>query len=236
MPLRIYSCVTYCSTFGGVRTQAHWSALHFAKAIKGTPLAGYAVLPLPIGDRVRVDRRTAHAAPQWFAQLAVHALPFRDFLPIGVVPVPDSECDLACARPPRTIPLADALTSELGADVATVDVLRWARPMAPAHSADGSRDPQVLYGRLRRRDRLCPLAGQRFVLVDDVVATGAHLRAAAAFLSDCGATVAGAICAAYATDSLTPGQDPLAPSRLVAMDFEPDPDWLLPERIDGVEL
>ena len=236
MPLRVYCCVAYAATFGGVRTQDEWAALHFVKAIKGTPLAGYTTLRLPGGDTARIDRHTAESAALWFAQFAVAAVPWGDVLPCGFVPIPDAECDLASTRPPRTFQLSDALASELGADVATVDVLRWARPMAKAHAADGSRDPQVLYGRLRRMDRSWPLTGQRLVLVDDVVASGAHLRAAAAFLADCGATVACAICAARASETVTPGEKPLVPSTHVLANFDPDPDWLLPETFDGVEL
>ena len=108
--------------------------------------------------------------------------------------------------------------------------------MAKAHAADGTRDPQVLYGRLRLRDRAWPIAGQRLVLVDDVIATGGHLRAAAAFLNDCGAIVTHAICAACASDTLSKAGDALAPSFRELLDFHSDPDWLLPEVYDGVEL
>jgi len=242
MPLIVYCCVTYCPSAFGPKTQDHWTALHFVNAVKGTPLAGYAYLPLRpgglarAGDAVRIDRSSANAAPLWFARLAVHALPWRDFLPVGLVPLPDAACDLAASRPPHTLALADALTSELGADVATVDALRWARPMPKAHSADGSRDSQVLYGRLRVRGARRTLDGRRVVLVDDVVVTGAHLRAAAAFLTDCGAHVACAICAVRATDEVVRQGDALTPSSLVLPDFQSDPDWLLPGIYDGLEL
>ena len=170
MPLTVYSCVSYVPNFDGTRTQEHWTALHFVKAIKGTPLAGYATLSTPVGETIRIDRTTAGAAPEWFGQLVTGAVPWRDLLPCAFVPIPDAACDIAAGRPLRTFVLAETLVSALGGDVAVCDALRWSRPMSPAHVADGSRDPQTLYGRLRLKDRRWPLAGQRLVLVDDVVA------------------------------------------------------------------
>jgi hypothetical protein len=235
MPLLVYSCVSYVPAFSPVRTPDEWAALHFVNAIKGTPLAGYALLPLPCGDTVRIDRGRSESAASWFAQLAVSAVPWRDLLPIGLVPIPDAEC-VTAKRPPHMNRLAVALASELGPDAAASDLLRWVRPMDRAHAADGTRDPQVLYGRLRLRDRTWSIAGQRLVLVDDVMASGAHLRAAAAFLRDCGATIVCAACAARACHTLPPTGSFPSPSVQVLSDFYADPDWLLPEVYDGVEL
>ena len=227
--------MTYRPAFGG-RTQEHWTALHFVNAIKRTPLAGYAQLRLPSGDEVRIDRRTADAAPTWFARLAANALSCGDFVPCGLVPIPDSACDLTCPDSSRAVALAEALAAQIGPDAVPIDLLRWVRPMAKAHDAEGTRDPQVLYGRLRLGDRMWPIARQRLVLVDDVVATGGHIRAAAAFLNDCGAVVTHAICAARANDALSAAESPLGASVLVLPDFQSDPDWLLPEIYDTIEL
>jgi hypothetical protein len=101
---------------------------------------------------------------------------------------------------------------------------------------EDSRDPQVLYGRVRLRDRWHPVRDQRVVLVDDVIASGAHVRATAAFLRDCGATVLCAICAARARHSDVPDSSSLSPSTHLLPDFCSDPDWLLPEVYDGVML
>ena len=136
---------------------------HFVNAIKGTPLGGHAQLTLPSGDTVRIDRFSAAAAATWFAEISVNALPWRDFLPCALVAIPDAGCDLHTAGPPRAFALAEALASQIGPDAVAVDLLRWVRPMPKAHAADGSRDPQVLYGRLRLRDRMWPIAGHRLV-------------------------------------------------------------------------
>jgi len=235
MPLTVCSCVTYCPAYG-TKTQDLWTALHFVNAIKRTPVGGFAQLRLPSGDTVTINRDSASAAPEWFAQFAANLLPWRDCLPCGLVAIPDSVCCLSSADPPPTLALADALAAAIGPEVVALDLLRWVRPMAKAHAADGTRDPQVLYGRLRLKDRLWPIAGQRLVLVDDVIATGGHLRAAAAFLSDCGAVVTHGICAARASDALSAAESPLEPSVLVLPDYKSDPDWLLPEVYDEVEL
>jgi predicted amidophosphoribosyltransferase len=84
-------------------------------------------------------------------------------------------------------------------DAIVADLLRWSEAMTPAHIALGSRDPEDLYRRLRLRGRLPP--DRRVVLIDDVIASGSHLRAAAAFLESQGATIVKAICAARADDS-----------------------------------
>ena len=235
MPFTVCCCLTYWPAYGP-KTQDRWTALHFVNAIKGTPLAGYAQLRLSSGDTVTIRRDTAAAAPGWFAQLAVNALPWRDCAPCGLVPVPDAGCDLSAAAPPRTLVLAEALASQIGPDAVAVDLLRWVRSMAKAHVADGTRDPQVLYGRLRLKDRAWPIARQRLVLVDDVVAIGGHLRAAAAFLGDCGAVVTHAICAARASDTVNTAEIAFEPTTLMLPDFQSDPDWLLPEVYEGVEL
>jgi hypothetical protein len=236
MPVTVYSCVSYSPGFGGSRTQDDWAALHFMHAIKETPIGGFAELRLPHDETVRIDQHSVAHAPSWFARLASTAVPWRTMLPCGLVPIPDAACSLVANRPPRTIGLADALASELGPDSAEVDLLRWVRPMLPAHVVEDSRDPQVLYGRLRRRDRLRPYRDQRFVLVDDVIASGAHLRAAAAFLRDCGATILCAVCAARACRTVPLNGSFLSPSTQVLADFSSDPGWHLPEAYDGVEL
>jgi hypothetical protein len=235
MPLTVYCCVTYSAVFG-VKTQDLWTALHFVNAVKGTPLAGYACLPLPSGETVRIDRSTWRRAPAWFARMIVPALPWRDLVPCAVVPVPDARCDLAADRRPRTFALASALALELGPDAVAVDLLRWCRPIECAHRADGSRDPQVLYGRLRMRDRGWPIAGQRVMVVDDVMVTGGHIRAAAAFLADSGARVMCAVCAARADGRVTLEANALVPASHRLPDFQSDPDWLLPETSEGIEL
>ena len=107
------------------------------------------------------------------------------------------------------------------------DLLRWAEAMPPAHLIGGTRDPQELYSLLRLRTRDLPRLPP-VVLIDEVLASGGHLRAAAAFLADCGAQVALAICAGRAELTLGPLERPFSVRADVLPDFVADPDWLLP--------
>lgn len=129
---------------------------------------------------------------------------------------------------PKTLVLAAALRETLMPGQAGVfDLLRWDEVISPAHLVGGTRDPQELYSllRLRARDlpRLPPI-----VPIDDVLASGGHLRAAAAFVTDCGAQVQMAICAGRAETTPGPLERPFASRTDVLADFVADPDWLLP--------
>ncbi len=81
-----------------------------------------------------------------------------------------------------------------------------------------------------------PQDNANVVLLDDVLASGGHLRAAAAFLSDCGAHVIAAICAGRADDTDVGKIEPFKMRTDVLPDFVSDPDWLLPLVYDGVDL
>jgi adenine/guanine phosphoribosyltransferase-like PRPP-binding protein len=108
--------------------------------------------------------------------------------------------------------------------------------MPTAHQAGGTRDPQELYGRLRLALPTLPQDGANVVLVDDVLASGGHLRAAAAFLNDCGANVIAAVCAGRADHTEAGDIEPFKTRTDVLPDFVSDPDWLLPLVIDGVDM
>lgn len=96
----------------------------------------------------------------------------------------------------------------------------------PAHLIGGTRDPQELYSLFRLRARDLPRLP--LVLIDDVLPSGGHLRAAAAFLAHCGAQVHMAICAGRAELTPSPLERPFSVRTDVLPDFVADPDWLLP--------
>ena len=117
-----------------------------------------------------------------------------------LVPIPNSSCTVRATDPPRTIKMALALLRRIGSvDAIVADLLRWSEAMTPAHVGVGTRDPEDLFRRLRLRGPVPP--DRRVVLIDDVMASGGHVRAAAAFLESEGATIVSAICAARADDS-----------------------------------
>jgi hypothetical protein len=131
--------------------------------------------------------------------------------------------------PPKTLALAEALRDARSPDQATVmDLLRWDEVIPQAHLAGGTRDPQELYSLLRLTVRRLPEQLPSIVLVDDVFASGGHLRAAAAFLIDCGAEVQMAVCAGRAENTDAALERPFSIRTDVLPDFVADPDWLLP--------
>src|SRR5258708_4293182 len=230
MPITVFSCCTY-STLRRSRTQEQWAAVHFVKAIKGLPLKGYAQVPLPGGERGYLDQDTVRFAPDWFVRMAVTGIDWecRSTRPMTLVPIPDAACDVSVLRPAKVARLASGLASALAPKTASVlDVLRWAKPMPTAHQAGGTRDPQELYGRLRLAlGKLPPEIGS-VILVDDVLASGGHLRAAAAFLADCGAEVVAAVCAGRVDDSRDRQLEPFSMHQDALPDFLPAPHWLPP--------
>ena len=60
------------------------------------------------------------------------------------------------------------------------------------------------------------------------MASGAHLRAAAAFLEDCGARVLCGVCGARAVYDNDPSESSFRIRTDLLPDFVADPDWLLP--------
>jgi len=227
-PLEVYTCCSYPARRGR-RTPAQWAAVQFVRALKGQPIAGISIVPLPDGTHGLLDVTTAEQSVCLFGRMAAAAAPWEECGRVALVPLPNSWCDITCRQPSRTVMLADAVVRCHPLLAATVcDVLRWGAPMEAAHAAGGTRDPQELYSALRLRDRRSFDRTLNYVIVDDVLVTGAHVRAAAAFLTDCGAQVLCAICAARAEHVL---RDNPFHSRLELLPrFTADPDWLLPFR------
>jgi hypothetical protein len=214
----------------GPRTPEQWAAVHFVRALKQQVLRGYSYVPLPGGGRAYLDPETASEATAWFGQMAARQINWDQVASPGLValvPIPDASCSLSSQAPSRTTALASALVAGLPAGKAILrDVLRWATPMPSAHDQGGTREPQELYSAFRLTMRRLPEDGLRYVLVDDVLASGAHIRAAAAFLTDCGADVGCAICAAQAVYDAS--CEPFAIRTESLPFFDADPDWLLP--------
>ena len=221
MSLKVFSCCTY-STLHRDRSADEWNALQFVRAVKGRALSGYAHVPLPDGSIAYLDQQRAECAPGWFAQLAIARIRWR-MNRVALVPVPNADSVLDSANPPRTFTLAQALANALPSGQATVvDILRWCTRMPTAHSGAGSRDPQELYDALRVNVPRLRVDLPFIVLIDDVVATGAHLRAAAAYLVDCRETVIAAVCVGHADNGDAPILEPFRLTTMVLPDFVPN--------------
>src|SRR5262249_26017521 len=152
-------------------------ARNFVHAIKGRFFAGTIELGRR-GATCRIDHRSLDAALTLFAEMALAAAGAHGLAaPALLIPVPNSGCDLACDRPPRTSAQAEALACLLGSGSSVADVLRWRVPLPSASSSSGTRDPQALFDNLRLMSALPGETDQRLVLVDDVLTTGGHLQA-----------------------------------------------------------
>jgi hypothetical protein len=199
MPLPVTTFCAYRTRRNGPWTDRDHAASKFIKALKEQPVSGWAYVPVR-KEHVRLDAANAASAPDIFAEQATHGMKWEEVGPLMLVPIPDSSCTMSTTHPPRTIKMALALLRCIeSVDAIVADVLRWSEAMMPAHVGLGTRDPQDLFRRLRLRGPVP--ADRRVMLIDDVIASGSHVRAAAAFLESAGATIVSAICAARADDS-----------------------------------
>jgi hypothetical protein len=220
MGLRTISLFTY-RTKGGGWTAEQLGVLRFVHALKRRDLGGTADVLLQRGQpKRRLAEQNAGDAFDWFAEMVVAVL--RDELAttrVVLVPIPDCGCTEDVVES-RTSALAMAVARRAPAVVVS-DILRWRRRMPSARSGQGSRNPVSIYQNLRLRSGWGPVS-RPHVLVDDVVTTGGHLRACAAFLHNHGARVERAICAARSDQY--PPDDPF--QRRV----DELPDFVMPKR------
>jgi hypothetical protein len=168
------------------------------------------------GRRVQSNSRLAVDTVEWLANAVALILDMQRLpRPLVLIPVPDSHCTLP-ADTPRSMSLAEAVathTSQSG----VFDGLRWRRAMKPSHRG-GTRDPEEL------SDNLVLLGSIPFgtpVIVDDVVTTGNHLRAAAAKIISADMHCGLALCAVRITR--VPVDAPFRPKAEIIPDFCPVP-------------
>jgi hypothetical protein len=215
--LNIVYFATYLSSpiyHRGVDYDAH----DFIMGIKGNPFRGYANVPV-LGRTEPLENSNLDDTIGWFAELVADYFSREGVTPpLDVVPVPNSSTTVSSTTPPRTARLADAIARQIGGGLSVHDVLRWKVNLGSARSGGGPRDPQVLY------DNIAPLSssiswGSTVVLVDDVLTSGGHLKACAAFLRAKGASVELGVCAGRTV--YAPPANPFAVVEEDLEDFEP---------------
>ena len=208
MPLKVISCFSYRSSVDSPWTDAQHSVNQFIDALKNRPVMGYGhVLINGTLPKRLIEAANAGDAKLWFGEMGARVLEDERGLhgQVVLVPVPNSECTGSVTRS-RTAALAVALKDRSEQVHAVDDFVRWDRVMPSASQDGGPRHPAVLYPHLRVRGRPTIQTRYRHVLIDDVLTSGGHLRAVAAFLRSRGAKVVLAICGAR-TDSV-PQADP----------------------------
>lgn len=206
MPLTVLSFATYRTSLGNWRGVDH-DAHDFVDAIKGRYIDHYSSLRVR-GGWHRFDNLNREDVVRWFGQMvADHLQEVGLIWPLVLVPVPSSKSDVSFRGVNRTTVVAEAIAAACGNGVAVADVLRFDKPRLSACVYRGTRDPAKIYERLRM---VGSVERQRVVLVDDVIASGGHLRACAAMLMvDGGAdSVLLAVCAGRADDACV--ADPFA--------------------------
>jgi hypothetical protein len=148
-----------------------------------------------IGQAPGLDTRRGDQALEWFGSLAAWVVRTKRLMPpIVLVPMPNSNCLIDAPVPSRTVTLARAIEAQIPG-AAVVDCLRWRRLTLASHRG-GSRDFGSLLSNLIVSCSF-PVQGT-LVLVDDIVTTGAHLRAAALALRKSGLECEDAVCVARA--------------------------------------
>ena len=174
--MRVYCTVAYLAGFyeKGPLYEPHMACLAFVKTVKGEPLktkrmlGGHMMHPSDVGGAVAV-----------FGDWVLGVLSKLEGT-VWLIPVPGSKI-VRETRPEDVLwpafDLAECAAGEFGGDTNVLDILRFREPHASAHVEKNrmARNRSWLARQLVLTSSL-PDHGT-FVLVDDVLATGAHLRA-----------------------------------------------------------
>ncbi|MEQ1575618.1 MAG: hypothetical protein ABL993_15370 [Vicinamibacterales bacterium] len=217
-PVVVVSCFSYRTSKDCAWTDADHSIKKFVDALKGRPVRGYGhLLVNGMPPKRQIDQETAAQAFDWFGEMAVRILVERGVTSALLVPVPDAGSTLSVTLC-RAAALARAVQHEGGDGFSVADVLRWDRARASASAGGGTRSAAELFGALRLREG-CGMEAGRCVLIDDVLTTGGHLRACAAFLKLHGVLAELAICGVKS--DAEPVADPFMERVSVLEDFAP---------------
>lgn len=198
MVLSVTTFASYLTTRAASWRPIDHDALKFVKLLKGKPFGGYGNVHVR-GQWHRFEPGDRATGLRLFAAMLGDFLKSERINPkstFALVPIPSTEAVVGATFdrfPTRDI--ASACASELVAlgvtRVAVSDILRWTTLLPKAHESGASRDPHHLLAHLAIH---APLPLGHIILVDDVLTTGGHLRAAAHLITSSGGRVWRAAC------------------------------------------
>ena len=174
--------------------ESAWVTARLVSAVKRRKYNSSVSVRIGAEERLLQPDRPADADTMVAELLAPIVRPMRtsaNFL--CITPVPGSaqvSWDDRDAAPYR---IAKALSAQLGFGYPLRDILRMREPVQKATDG-GTRDPVELFRKMQVRNQQLPSC--TCILVDDVMTSGGHLRAAAARLRAADASVAAAVCVA----------------------------------------
>jgi predicted amidophosphoribosyltransferase len=175
MPLKVVCFCAYLTDITVPWRDDDHNANKFVKSFKGEPIKGYA--KIQVGKTWhRLSESNRDQAVDWFGEMAAEYIKRKHKTrPLAFAPLPSSKCIAGGKVVSPTYRIAEAIASRLQ-DVTIWDGLRWTEEMTPSHKG-GVRDPDYFYKRLAITKKV-PQA--EIVIVDDVLTSGAHMRAVAA--------------------------------------------------------
>jgi hypothetical protein len=191
------------------------SVNQFVDAIKGDPVKGYGHVEVKKPYRRKINQDNNGQAAVWFGEMAAGLLASEPFTNPILVPFPNSKCAIGTPVS-RTKVLADSIV-KAGYTAEIADILRFTEALPSANRENGSRDPKVIYPKLVIVGTIRKL--RTYVVVDDVLTSGGHVRAGVTALKKAGANVRLVVCAVSAEQ--TPSPAPFERVRRELEDFEP---------------
>ncbi len=167
-----------------------YRATFLVNCVKGkNPGTGYARVKID-GERVKIEHSNKDVAIEWFAEWAAPLVDSLGSQTKVLVPIPSHEATGKSKATFRTVKIARAIAKQSSQRTLVFPYLRWI-VAKPNTRNGGSRDPVLLY---RNLEVVRNVPDGDCVLVDDVMTSGGHLKAAAWYLEDKGKKTLGAVC------------------------------------------
>ncbi|WP_090756096.1 hypothetical protein [Paracoccus chinensis] len=183
--MKFLSFIGYPSYPG--RDKADWKAYNATMALKGADFNGYADIRIR-GKLHRISGQNTKPILDFFGWKIVKCL---EVQPAGtaIFVLPSSGC-IDFGQDPKAARFVQAIV-DAGCKIPVAMPFHWSELMPKAAGGGGPRNSAVLQPKLRF---LPPPGIHRAILVDDVMTSGGHIRAAARIIRARGITPVGAIC------------------------------------------